>query len=133
MNGNFEFDEAMEYEDYLSEIDEINSIADEQVVFVNRDDIVSDEELEEIIQTEKNNKISDDELVSDIHNFSIFLYDKEIICDNIRYYESVIGTGYIELVKDDVVIDTFMICNYNLRFITILENIAYYNLFLKGV
>ena len=123
----------MEHEEYLNEVDEINSISDEQVVFVNRDDIVSDEELDEIIQAEKNNKISDDELkVSDIHNFNIFLYDKEIICDNIHYYESFIGTGYIEFVKDNIVIDTFMVCNYYLRFITILENTAYYNLVYKG-
>lgn len=128
-----EFYEAMEHEEYLNDVDEINFIADEQVVFVNRDDIVSNEELEEIIQAEKNNKISDDKFkVSDIHNFNIFLYDKEIICDNIHYYESFIGTGYIEFVKDNIVIDTFMVCNYYLRFITILENTAYYNLVYKG-
>lgn len=128
-----EFYEAMEHEEYLNEVDEINSISDEQVVFVNRDDIVSNEELEEIIQSEKNNKISDDELkLSDIHNFSISLYGEDIICDNIHYYESFIGTGYIEFLKDNIVIDTFMVCNYHLRFITILENTAYYNLVYKG-
>lgn len=198
-----EFEEAMEYEDYLREVDEINS--DGVHVVVNRDDIVSDEELEEMIQAEKNNEISDCESdihnfsvcvdgeniifdtihywdssignsyfdliknnefdtpgpflypdyslefvkisegiayynlvhnyepkVSDIHNFSVQLYDNEILCDEIRYWESAIGTGYIEFVKYGAVIDTFMVCNYNLRFITILGNTAYYNLVYKG-
>lgn len=199
-----EFEKAMEQEDYLREVDEINS--DGVHVVVNRDDLVSDEELEEMIQAEKNNYISSDDALSDIHNFSVCvdgeniicdtihywdsamgdsyfdlidnefdtpgpflypdyslefvkilegtayynlihndepklsdihnfsvqLYDNEILCDNIRYWKSFIGTGYIEFVKDNIVIYTFMVCNYHLRFITILENTAYYNLVYKG-
>lgn len=129
-----EFYEAMEHEEYLNEVDEINSISDEQVVFVNRDDIVSDEELEKIIQAEKNNKISDDELkVSDIHNFSVCVDGENIICNTIRYFTAFSdGTAYFDLIPLCDFPTPFLVSCNSLEFVKISGNTAYYNLVHKG-